>query len=113
MGSLYSKMETGNRFMELSVDMFCVAGFDGFFKNLNPSFQKTLGFTTNELMAMPYLEFIHPYDRPATVVEEDRLEEGESHFCVRKPLFVQRRILQMAVVECCFRVRTRDQCRRS
>ena len=80
MGSLYSKLETGNRFMELSVDMFCVAGFDGFFKNLNPSFQKTLGFTTNELMARPYLEFIHPDDRPATVIEEERLEGGKVTF---------------------------------
>ena len=77
MGSLYSKLETGNRFMELSVDLFCVAGFDGFFKNLNPSFEKTLGFTTKELMAKPYLEFIHPDDRTATVVEKDRLEGGK------------------------------------
>ncbi len=76
MGSLYSKLETGNRFMDLSVDLFCVAGFDGFFKNLNPSFEKTLGFTTKELMAKPYLEFIHPDDRPATSVESDRLEGG-------------------------------------
>jgi PAS domain S-box-containing protein len=80
MGSLYSKLETGNRFMDLSVDLFCVAGFDGFFKNLNPSFEKTLGFTTKELMAKPYLEFIHPDDRPATVVENVRLEEGKVTF---------------------------------
>jgi PAS domain S-box-containing protein len=77
MGSLYSRLETGNRFMNLSVDLFCVAGFDGFFKDLNPSFEKTLGFTTKELMAKPYLEFIHPEDRPTTVVEKDGLEEGK------------------------------------
>jgi PAS domain S-box-containing protein len=80
MGSLYSKLETGNRFMDLSLDLFCVAGFDGFFKNLNPSFEKTLGFTTKELMAKPYLEFIHADDRPATVVEKDGLAEGKVTF---------------------------------
>src|SRR5579863_3881514 len=80
MGSLYSKLETGNRFMDLSVDLFCVAGFDGFFKILNPSFEKTLGFTTKELMAKPYLEFIHPDDRQATVVEKDGLVEGRATF---------------------------------
>ena len=80
MGSLYSKLETGNRFMDLSVDLFCVAGFDGFFKNLNPSFEKTLGFTTKELMAKPYLEFIHPDDRSATVVEKDGLTQGKVTF---------------------------------
>jgi len=80
MGSLYSKLETGNRFMDLSVDLFCVAGFDGFFKKLNPSFEKTLGFTAKELMAKPYLELIHPDDRPATVVEKDGLKEGKVTF---------------------------------
>src|ERR1019366_1576633 len=77
MGSLYSKLETGNRFMDLSVDMFCVAGFDGFFKNLNPSFEKILGFTTEELLQKPYVEFIHPDNRQATVAEAARLENGE------------------------------------
>ena len=80
MGSLYSKLETGNRFMDLSVDLFCVAGFDGFFKNLNPSFEKTLGFATKELMAKPYSEFIHPDDRQATAAEATRLENSEVAF---------------------------------
>jgi PAS domain S-box-containing protein len=77
MGSLYSELETGNRFINLSVDMFCIAGFNGFFKNLNPSWQKTLGFTTEELLQKPYMEFIHPDDRQATVAEAERLENGE------------------------------------
>ena len=69
MGSLYSRLETGNRFIDLSIDMFCTAGFDGYFKSLNPAWQKTLGFTAQELMAKPYLEFIHPDDRSATAAE--------------------------------------------
>jgi PAS domain S-box-containing protein len=77
MGSLYSKLETGNRFINLSVDMFCIAGFDGFFKSLNPSFERTLGFTDEELLARPYLEFIHPDDRQATTVEAHRVETRE------------------------------------
>ncbi|GEM_PF-356683 len=77
MGSLYSELEIGNRFIDLSVDMFCIAGFDGYFKNLNPSWEKTLGFNTEELMRKPYLEFIHPDDRQATVAEADGLEKGE------------------------------------
>jgi PAS domain S-box-containing protein len=80
MGSLYSRLETGNRFINLSVDMFCIAGFDGFFKNVNPSFEKTLGFTPDELLAKPYLEFIHPDDRQATAAEAGRLENQEVTF---------------------------------
>ena len=77
MGSLYSQLDTGNRFIDLSIDMFCTAGFDGFFKTLNPSFENTLGFTTAELLAKPYLEFIHPEDRGATVAEDSRLQNRE------------------------------------
>src|SRR5579862_3070867 len=60
--------------------MFCIAGFDGFFKNLNPSFEKTLGFTTKELMPKPYLEFIHPDDRQPTADEASRLQKPEVTF---------------------------------
>jgi PAS domain S-box-containing protein len=77
MGSFYNQMETGNRFMNLSIDMFCTAGFDGYFKSLNPSWEKVLGFTTVELMAKPYLEFIHREDHPATVAEAGRLQNRE------------------------------------
>jgi PAS domain S-box-containing protein len=77
MGSLFSELETGSRFLNLSVDMFCVAGFDGFFKNVNPSWQNTLGFTEEELLQKPYMEFIHPDDRQATVAKAEGLENGE------------------------------------
>jgi PAS domain S-box-containing protein len=80
MASIYSRLETGNRFIDLSIDMFCIAGFDGFFKNLNPSWRKTLGFTTEELKAKPYLEFIHPDDRQATTSEASRLQNAEVTF---------------------------------
>jgi PAS domain S-box-containing protein len=74
--SLYSELETGNRFIDLSVDMFCTAGVDGFFKRLNPVWEKALGFTREELMAKPYLEFVHPEDRQSTQSEADHLENG-------------------------------------
>ena len=80
MGSFYSRLETGNRFLDLSIDMLCTAGFDGFFKSLNPSFEKTLGFSTEELLAKPYVEFIHPDDRHATTNQADRLQHGEVTF---------------------------------
>jgi PAS domain S-box-containing protein len=77
MGSLYSQLESGNRFIKLSVDMFCVIGFDGYFKSLNPSWEKVLGFTPAELMSKPRMHFIHPDDQALTAIETDRLELGE------------------------------------
>lgn len=70
--------EERNRFFTLSLDLFCIAGFDGYFKTLNQSWEATLGFTIEELLAKPYLDFIHPDDRPATSNEADRNSQGQT-----------------------------------
>src|SRR5580704_14386241 len=74
MASLYSELEIGNRYINLSTDLFCIDSFDKYFKKVNPSWEKALGFTEQELMAKPYTELIHPDDREATVVETSRIE---------------------------------------
>ena len=55
------------RLFSLSPDLICIAGFDGFFKRLNPAWSKTLGWSTEELLSRPWLDFVHPDDRAATV----------------------------------------------
>jgi len=63
------------RFFNLSLEMLCVAGFDGYFKRLSPSWH-VLGFTEAELMAKPYLDFIHPDDRHSTIAAASQVEAG-------------------------------------
>ena len=58
--------------------MFCIAGFDGYFKRLNPNFSQILGYSTKELMARPFMDFIHPQDQLATQREVERLGQGET-----------------------------------
>ncbi len=62
---------------ETSPDMLCIAGLDGTFRRLNPAWEKTLGFTTAELMSRPYVEFVHPDDRRATSAEAGAIADGE------------------------------------
>ena len=59
----------------LSLDMLCIAGFDGYFKQLNPAWE-TLGWTLDELMAIPYMELIHPEDTEPAVRELQKLRLG-------------------------------------
>ena len=65
-----------DRFFTLSLDLMCVAGFDGYFKRLNPVWERVLGYTLDELLAKPYLDFVHPDDRSPTTTEADKLSEG-------------------------------------
>ena len=51
-----------DHFFEMSGDLLCIAGRDGYFKRLNPAWEHALGFTLDELMSRPYREFVHPDD---------------------------------------------------
>ncbi|HUG65783.1 MAG TPA: HD domain-containing phosphohydrolase, partial [Gaiellaceae bacterium] len=64
--------ERVSRHEELSLDLICTANFDGFFTRLNPSWTRILGYSTAELMAEPFLAFVHPDDRDATIAEAER-----------------------------------------
>lgn len=68
--------EEVDQLFTLSVDMLCIAGFDGQFKRVNPAWEKTLGYTKEELLGRPYLDFVHPEDRESTVAEAERLVGG-------------------------------------
>lgn len=53
-------------FFDLSADLFCIAGFDGYFKKINTSVVQTLGFTQEELFSSPINKFVHPEDQHLT-----------------------------------------------
>ncbi|MDX6671566.1 MAG: hypothetical protein QOI91_1929 [Solirubrobacteraceae bacterium] len=63
------------RFFALSLDLLTVVGFDGWFKRVNPAWERELGWTVEEMLARPYAEFIHPEDRERTLAEATRLAE--------------------------------------
>ena len=65
-----------DHFFGLSIDMLCIAGFDGYFKRTNPAWQRILGWTDEELKSRPWLEFVHPDDRAATIAESSKVNAG-------------------------------------
>src|SRR5262249_38048254 len=68
--------EERDRFFTLSLEMLAVAGFDGHFKRLNPAWERVLGHPLEELLARPYLDFVHPDDREPALAETRRLATG-------------------------------------
>jgi PAS domain S-box-containing protein len=66
-----------NRFFELSLDFLCIAN-DAQFTRVNPTFERVLGFSAEELTSTPYYDFVHPDDVPATRRATERLRSGDA-----------------------------------
>jgi PAS domain S-box-containing protein len=63
-------------FFELSPDLMCIAGFDGYFKWVNPAVSNLLGYTNEELLSKPIDTFIYSEDRIITSHFRERLKEN-------------------------------------
>ena len=61
---------------DLSLDLLCILGVDGYLKRVNPAFERTLGYKAAELLSRPLLDFIHPDDRQAMEATIARLQTG-------------------------------------
>ena len=66
------------RFFDLIPDLACIASTGGHFVKINSAWQAVLGYTEQEMLSSPFLDFIHPDDRGATMKEMDRQIGGEA-----------------------------------
>jgi PAS domain S-box-containing protein len=64
------------RFFDLSLDLFCIAGMDGYFRRINPNFSRLLGHSDHEMLTRPFASFVHPDDLGATADAMSNLLEG-------------------------------------
>src|SRR5258705_9340856 len=66
-----------NRFFTLALDLLAIADFEGRFLQINPVWERTLGFSEEELKAKTGLDFVHPQDRAAMAEQLDHLRNGD------------------------------------
>ena len=65
--SLRQKTEELDQFFNVSLDLLCIANIQGYFLRLNPVWEKTLGYSREELMARQFIDFVHPDDLECTL----------------------------------------------
>jgi len=68
--------EERDRILEMSQDLICIAGMDGYLKYVSPAWERMLGYTQEELLGSPFLDFIHPDDHARANTEVEHLETG-------------------------------------
>ena len=54
------------RFFDLTPDLLCIAGFDGYFKKINTAVSNTLGYSMEELYSRPINDFVYHEDKKIT-----------------------------------------------
>ena len=65
-----------DRFFMLSLDLLCIANFDGHFTRVNAAWHRVLGLSQADLLARPVLDFVHTDDRKVTVEAMAKLTTG-------------------------------------
>jgi PAS domain S-box-containing protein len=60
--ALRQKTEELDQFFNVSLDLLCIANTEGYFLRLNPAWERSLGYSREELMAKQFFDFIHPED---------------------------------------------------
>lgn len=65
--ALREKTEEIDQYFNTSLDLFCIADTGGYFRRLNPQWEKALGYPIRELEGKRFLDLVHPDDMQSTL----------------------------------------------
>ena len=65
-----------NKLFNLSPDLLCITGFDGYFKKINPAVSKLLGYAEEELLSRPVNDFVLSDDQNVTIDVRNNIHKG-------------------------------------
>jgi PAS domain S-box-containing protein len=66
-----------DEFFDLSIDLLCIVGFDGYFKRVNAALARSLGYPPRELFSRSVFEVTHPDDREPSRQALAKLQDGQ------------------------------------
>ncbi|MCE1252051.1 MAG: PAS domain S-box protein [Anaerolineae bacterium] len=64
--ALQEKTAELDRYFNNSLDLLCIVDFQGYFRRLNPEWERMLGYSLSEMLGKPFIDFVHPDDRADT-----------------------------------------------
>ncbi|OYU55441.1 MAG: hybrid sensor histidine kinase/response regulator [Chitinophagaceae bacterium BSSC1] len=73
-----AEMANFEKLFHVAKDLICIAGLDGMFKKVNPSFTRIFGWEEQQLLSKSFFELIHPEDLFSTQKEIAKLASGVS-----------------------------------
>jgi PAS domain S-box-containing protein len=72
---LEESLKEADKFFNMSLDMLLIAGGDRFIK-INPAVTKILGYSEEEFLSKPFMDFLYPEDVEITLNEVKKLQTG-------------------------------------
>ncbi|MBD2232968.1 PAS domain S-box protein [Phormidium tenue] len=74
---LQATAEELDRFFSVSLDLLCIGDTSGYFHRLNGQWEKTLGYSVQEMQGTLYIDYVHPEDIDATLAALSSLTQQE------------------------------------
>lgn len=65
-------------FFDTALDLLSIASYEGYFTKLSPTWTVTLGWSIAELMAKPFIAFVHPDDIQTTINAAKQIAKGKT-----------------------------------